>query len=364
MAKRKIKDIVEKERGYFGVVIPVPVWVLDGAIPYMKTNEIRMLLYVMRRTWGEGFEWAWISSTHLRKGRRYRATGATLDAGIGIDKRRSFEAIRGLLDARLIVVDAERSSLNKITRKMRPSWFHEVDWIFLRDRMDKSKNAAARMGMDDDEVLARQEWVVDNSDAVAVAVAEEARRLFFADRNIKGEIAEEDAHVLTVEAKEMVIGGGKYTPEVIKIGREAGMDPKATVAVVDAVLDACGKRELADKGGDYGDKALHEAQRVAGTLIGLGYKTRDDVDEVVAYWKKSFQGKSALQDVLKQIPEDFDGDPMELVRPQFGNIVWAATSMKSLADALGRPKRVTRNELLEAVNIEQSFTISMLGGDS
>lgn len=364
MANKRIKDVVEKERGYFGVVIPVPVWVLDGAIPYMKTNEIRMLLYVMRRTWGEGFEWAWISSTHLRKGRRYRATGATLDAGIGIDKRRSLEAIRGLLDARLIVVGGEKNSSRLIVRKMRPSWFHEVDWKFLRDRMGKGKNAAARMGMDDDEVLARQEWVVDNSDAVAVAVAEEARRLFFADRSIRGEIVEEDAHVLTVEAKEMVIGGGKYTPEVIRIGREAGMDSKETVAVVDAVLDACGKRELADRGGDYGDKALHEAQRVAGTLIGLGYKTREDVDGVVAYWKKSFQGKSALQDVLKQVPEDFDGDAMGLVRPQFGNIVWAATSMKSLAEALGRPKRVTRNELLEAVSIEQSFTISMLGGGS
>lgn len=364
MAKRKIKDIVQKERGYFGVVIPVPVWVLDGAIPYMKTNEIRTLLYVMRRTWGEGFEWAWISSTHLRKGRRYRATGATLDAGLGIDKRRSFEAISGLLDARLIVVDGEKNSFRLIVRRMRPAWFHEVDWKFLRDRMNKSKNAAARMGMNDDDVLLRQEWVVDSSDAVAVAVAEEARRLFFADRNIKGEIAKEDAHVLTVEAKEMVIGGGKYTPEVIKIGREAGMDLKATVAVVNAVLDACGKRELADNGGDYGDRALHEAQRVAGTLIGLGYKTREDVDAVVAYWKKSFQGKSALQDVLKQIPDDFNGDPADLVMPQFGNIVWAATSMKSLNEALGRPKRVTRSELLEAVSIEQSFTISMLEGNS
>lgn len=178
MAKRKIKDIVEKERGYFGVVIPVPVWVLDGAIPYMKTNEIRILLYVMRRTWGEGFEWAWISSIHLRKGRGYRATGATLDAGLGMDKRKSFDAIRSLLDARLIVVDGEKNNSRLIVRRMRPAWFHEVDWKFLRDRMDKGRNAAARMGMDDDGVLERQEWVVDDSDAIAVAVAEEARRLF------------------------------------------------------------------------------------------------------------------------------------------------------------------------------------------
>lgn len=66
-----------------------------------------------------------------------------------------------------------------------------------------------------------------------------------------------------------------------------GVGPEPFRLMVDAVLDATGKRALADTNGEQGQKTLNQAKETVSTLLEMGRHTLEDVQAVLVSWREN-----------------------------------------------------------------------------
>jgi hypothetical protein len=94
--------------------------------------------------------------------------------------------------------------------------------------------------------------------------------------------------------------------------------------MVDAVLDATGKRALADTDTEPGQRTLNQAKETALTLAGMGRRTLEDVQDVLRSWREDdYRGASA---------------------PTFGQIVEHASAMAAGTHVTTRRQEGSKKE--------------------
>jgi len=103
----------EKEFYYEGFSGPngtiVPDDVFDILAPHLKESELRVLLYIIRRTFGFGKSADAISLSQLTDGITTR-DGRILDSGTGMSRKGVVSGIKGLVNKGIITVERRRTS--------------------------------------------------------------------------------------------------------------------------------------------------------------------------------------------------------------------------------------------------------------
>src|SRR5215210_7142898 len=96
-------------RGYAGPnYTPVPDELFDEQLPDLSGAELKVLLYVIRRTFGFKRERDNISLSQMLNGLRTR-DGRVLDRGVGLSKKTLLQAIKSLEEQNIILTQRRRS---------------------------------------------------------------------------------------------------------------------------------------------------------------------------------------------------------------------------------------------------------------
>jgi hypothetical protein len=96
-------------RGYAGPnYTPVPDELFDEQLPDLSGAELKVLLYVIRRTFGFKRESDNISLSQMLNGLRTR-DGRILDRGVGLSKKTLLQAIKSLEEQNIILTERRRS---------------------------------------------------------------------------------------------------------------------------------------------------------------------------------------------------------------------------------------------------------------
>src|SRR5947209_2870197 len=99
-------------RGYAGPnYTPVPDELFDEQLPELSGAELKVLLYVIRRTFGFKRESDNISLSQMLNGLRSR-DGRQLDRGVGLTKKTLLQAINSL-EAKQIIKTRRRQSIER-----------------------------------------------------------------------------------------------------------------------------------------------------------------------------------------------------------------------------------------------------------
>ena len=121
---RKVADILEAHGGierYKGFVrpstTPTPDDLFDVFLPVLAPSELKVLLYLVRRTFGFQRQHDAVSLRQICSG-IVRKNGKRLDSGTGLSKQGAITAVKSLEARGLIVVDRERTDdgYNKINK--------------------------------------------------------------------------------------------------------------------------------------------------------------------------------------------------------------------------------------------------------
>jgi phage replication O-like protein O len=103
----------------------IPNEVFDTLMAHLSGGELKVLLYICRRTFGFRKESDSISLTQISKGITTKA-GRVLDQGTGLSKRQVQRALR-VLEGRNVI---------KVTRKVDETGLHEINTYRLNVRGD------------------------------------------------------------------------------------------------------------------------------------------------------------------------------------------------------------------------------------
>jgi hypothetical protein len=96
-------------RGYAGPnYTPVPDELFDEQLPDLTGAELKVLLYIIRRTFGFKRDSDNISLSQMLNGLRTR-DGRVLDRGVGLTKKTLLQAIKSLEEQRIILTERRRS---------------------------------------------------------------------------------------------------------------------------------------------------------------------------------------------------------------------------------------------------------------
>src|SRR4051812_19113314 len=87
---------------------PVPDAVFDELLPHLSGNEVKVLLYIIRRTFGFKKERDAISLAQITSG-IIRRDGTRQDQGAGVSRAGAAEAIKGLLAKRIILAERQQA---------------------------------------------------------------------------------------------------------------------------------------------------------------------------------------------------------------------------------------------------------------
>jgi hypothetical protein len=99
----------EFEGFYLPTTTPVPDQVFDTLLFHLTDGELRVLLYIIRRTFGFKKETDNISLSQIVRGIRTKE-GKVLDLGAGISKPTATKAVRGLVQKGVITATRRRSA--------------------------------------------------------------------------------------------------------------------------------------------------------------------------------------------------------------------------------------------------------------
>lgn len=99
---------------------PVPSLLIEEWLPHLNLPELRVLLYICRRTWGFRKEWDAISYEQFSDGIKDRR-GKQVDSGTGFGKTYIRAALSALKEKGLIEikVNKTRANLYRVTVKPR-----------------------------------------------------------------------------------------------------------------------------------------------------------------------------------------------------------------------------------------------------
>lgn len=76
--------------------------------------------------------------------------------------------------------------------------------------------------------------------------------------------------------------------------RKHGVNAKTFRLMVDAILDAAGKRAIAETSGDMGQRALNQAKDTVVGLLEMGMRSADEIDMILASWRENdYRGATA-----------------------------------------------------------------------
>jgi phage replication O-like protein O len=103
----------------------IPNEVFDTLMPHLSGGELKVLLYICRRTFGFRKDRDSISLTQIAHGITTRA-GRVLDQGTGLSKRQVQRALRVLENRKVI----------EVTRKVDGTGLHEINTYRLNIRSD------------------------------------------------------------------------------------------------------------------------------------------------------------------------------------------------------------------------------------
>ncbi len=87
---------------------PVPDELFDEQLPDLSGAELKVLLYIVRRTFGFKRESDNISLSQMLNGLRTR-DGRVLDRGVGLSKKTLLQAIKSLEEQNIILTQRRRS---------------------------------------------------------------------------------------------------------------------------------------------------------------------------------------------------------------------------------------------------------------
>ena len=110
MAAKKRSEDFPQTRGFSRPnYTMVPDQLFDVFMPHLKEGELKVLLYIIRRTFGFKKESDSISFSQICNGIRTR-DGKVLDSGTGLSPRTAQEAVKSLVDKKLIVAKKNYSA--------------------------------------------------------------------------------------------------------------------------------------------------------------------------------------------------------------------------------------------------------------
>src|SRR5919199_4963889 len=100
---------IEPYKGFSApTTTPTPDDLFDRFLPELSGAELKVLLYIVRRTFGFKREADAISLSQMLHGLRAR-DGRTLDRGVGLSKKTLLQAINSLEQRRIIFTERRRS---------------------------------------------------------------------------------------------------------------------------------------------------------------------------------------------------------------------------------------------------------------
>src|SRR5215212_9992123 len=135
-------------RGYAGPnYTPVPDELFDEQLPDLSGAELKVLLYVIRRTFGFKRESDNISLSQMLNGLRTR-DGRVLDRGVGLSKKTLLQAIKSLEKQNIVLTQRRRSQEKSLVGTnqhvivctcVHPPYIHRVRRCGGRDALSPSK---------------------------------------------------------------------------------------------------------------------------------------------------------------------------------------------------------------------------------
>ena len=113
-------------RGFLSpTTTPVPDELFDVLAPRLKEGELRVLLYIIRRTFGFKKQSDNISLRQMVEGITTK-DGQVLDQGTGLSKRAVIAAVQGLVEHKIIVATARHLCCPLITAD---GIIQDGDWV-------------------------------------------------------------------------------------------------------------------------------------------------------------------------------------------------------------------------------------------
>lgn len=264
-------DVVSTQ--YTRSAVDIPPWVLDCALPFLNAEQILVLLYVHRVTWGVGLRYRWVNDRKVGFGRV--VDERRLDWGIQRPERKAAAAMQYLIDVGLVIVHREKQVGRATQLLISPGWYNEVDWDLVI-----SNGAAASVGATraKEGILATyEERGIKHVMQIGDEEAGIDRDRYFEAYNIKTLSPDDDQESfgLLVDA-----GVGMKKRPVSAVQRTADQYKVTTqevVALIDAVLDVTGKTAVAAQDTPKGDEELEKARNTAISLMALGHRTPNDI---------------------------------------------------------------------------------------
>lgn len=98
---------------------PVPSLLIEEWLPHLNLPELRVLLYICRRTWGFRKQWDAISIEQFCNGVRNR-DGKQVDSGTGFKRSHVKNTLAGLESRGLIAVQHRKTRANLYSLTIKP----------------------------------------------------------------------------------------------------------------------------------------------------------------------------------------------------------------------------------------------------
>lgn len=290
-----------KARDSVRATTPIPNWMMDETFPLLTSDEVKVLNYVIRRTWGIGRRRARISIAQISEGTLWE--GDWIDHGTGLIYRRVRVALDEMFRFGVIIKTADYSRARNLPLEVKPGWRNVVDIRGLKQRylvkLEKGLKAAGNWGIGIGEGARLPEHILSIPD-VSRSYSYQSFLRNYVDGNYEAEAdfditiddaeddVSEDGMGQTVMRQDIKDRVARFMiPDAVKA---AGIEPGKFVEMKNFLLDLSGKRAVADSNVvPYSDQVLGAATDAATLAVICGLTSIEMLDKLPAYWKNDWR---------------------------------------------------------------------------
>lgn len=306
-------------------ITPIPNWMTDEVFPLLTSDEVKILHYVIRRTWGIGRRRARISINQIGEGTLWE--GEWIDRGTGLIYRRVREGLDEMFRYGVIIKTAEYSRARSLPIEMKPGWRNVVDVRGLKDRYLEKMNRGLKAASNWGARISEEARLPEHIESIPDVSRSYSYQEFIRDYVDNGYEAEPDIDITIDDAEDDVDESGMgqtvmnqtiknrvarfMIPDAVKA---AGVEPDKFVQMKNFLLDLAGQRAVADSNVvPYSDQVLGFATDAATLAVICGLTSVEMLDGLPAYWRNDWRYANAVSNnrdttpTLKQLGDIMPG---------------------------------------------------------
>ncbi len=287
---------------------------MDEVFPLLTSDEVKILNYIIRRTWGIGRRRARISISQISEGTQWE--GEWIDRGTGLIYRRIRPALDEMIRYGVVVKTADHSRSRNLPMEMKPGWRNVVDVRGLKERylvkLNKGLKVAGNWGIE----VSEEAHLPEHIRAIPDVSRSYSYQEFVRDYIDNGYEVEPDFDIAIDDAEDDVDESGmgqtvmnqtikdrvaRFTiPDAVKA---AGVPPDQFVQMKNMLLDLSGQRAVADSNVvPYSDVVLGAATDTATLAVICGLTSPAALEGLADYWRNDWRYAYALKNNNSTIP--------------------------------------------------------------